>query len=213
MPKISRIRVPSKRLNQVGVKGSAGVQLSPRDSIRQKFISVLDWSKSELKKRFEQPGMNRLVQLESLLLENSREISINEIQSELGIFASDFEIDILASQIKIAKLVVIPKVMTVKEYAKELANLPQISRKMINQVEKLVVLFLTVPATSTSCERSFSALQRLGTYLRLPMKQKRLNHLAILHVHKEEKFNLNINEILQEFTLKTPERRNVFGTE
>lgn len=206
MPTMPRARAPPKRFS-----GRApAVQLLPRESLRQKFISVLDWSKNELERRFEQPGMNRLAQLESVLLNRSKELSASDIQAELGVHATDFDIDSLALQMKIAKKA-IPHVKTVREYARELANLPKVSRAMINEVEKLVVLLLTVPATSTSCERSLSALRRIGTFLRLPMKQRRLNYLAILHVHKAETFSLDLNEILREFASKTAERRNVFG--
>lgn len=212
MPTMHRVRAPSKRLGQFGVRDAAAVQLSPRESLRQNFISVLDWSKNELERRFEQPGMNRLAQLESLLLNHSKELSVSEVEAELGVHATDFDIESLTLQLKIATKA-ITQVKTVREYARELANLPKISRVMIDQVERLVVLLLTVPATSTSCERSLSALRRLGTYLRLPMKQSRLTHLAMLHVHRDETFGLNLDEILREFVLKTPERRNVFGIE
>ena len=44
---------------------------------------------------------------------------------------------------------------------------------------------MTVPITSATSEKSFSALQRLLTYLRSSMSEKRLNNCLLLHVHKE----------------------------
>ena len=42
-----------------------------------------------------------------------------------------------------------------------------------------------LPATTATAERSFSSLRRLKTYLRTTMSSQRLNHLMILHVHKD----------------------------
>ena len=42
-----------------------------------------------------------------------------------------------------------------------------------------------MPATSAVSERSFSALKRVKTYLRSTVGEGRLNHLMVLHVHKE----------------------------
>ena len=49
-------------------------------------------------------------------------------------------------------------------------------------------------------ERSFSALRRLKTYLRLrnSMSAERLNHLSILHVHKTFTDELDLNSIAAE---------------
>ena len=42
-----------------------------------------------------------------------------------------------------------------------------------------------MPATNAISERSFSALKRVKTYLRSTTGEGRLNHLMLLHVHKE----------------------------
>jgi len=57
-------------------------------------------------------------------------------------------------------------------------------RSLFGEVERLLNLLLVVPVSSATAERSFSDLRRLKTYLRATLCQQRLNHLAILHVHK-----------------------------
>ena len=47
----------------------------------------------------------------------------------------------------------------------------------------LLKIACTLPITSCECERSFSALRRLDTYLRHTMKEKRLSALALIHIH------------------------------
>lgn len=56
---------------------------------------------------------------------------------------------------------------------------------VLPQVTKLCELALTIPATSASAERSFSALKRIKTYLRNNQTQNRLSNLSLLSIEKE----------------------------
>ena len=51
-------------------------------------------------------------------------------------------------------------------------------------VYKVFSILATIPTTSCSAERSFSALRRLKTYLRSTMGQKRLNSIALINVER-----------------------------
>jgi hypothetical protein len=53
------------------------------------------------------------------------------------------------------------------------------------ELTKLVRLFLTIPATSASAERSFSALKRIKSYARNTTAQDRLNGLSIISIEKQ----------------------------
>jgi hypothetical protein len=52
------------------------------------------------------------------------------------------------------------------------------------EASKLVNLILTIPATSASVERSFSALKRIKTYLRSSQSQNRLSGLALMSIER-----------------------------
>ena len=56
-------------------------------------------------------------------------------------------------------------------------------KSMLSEVHKLVLLYLTVPVTTSTAERSFSGLKRIKTCLRNSM---RLNHCIILHIHRNK---------------------------
>ena len=49
----------------------------------------------------------------------------------------------------------------------------------------ILLLLLTLPVGTCSCERSFSSLRRLKTWLRTTMTEKRLNALALMSIHSE----------------------------
>lgn len=76
--------------------------MSLRNSYRKTLISVLYWFKNEWERRFDQPAIDDLVQLESLVLNHSKEFSASEIQIKLGVHTTDFDVDLLTLQMKIA---------------------------------------------------------------------------------------------------------------
>ena len=73
-------------------------------------------------------------------------------------------------------------------------------------------LVLVMPATNATSERSFSAMRRVKSYLRLTMGQERLNYLMTLHVHKESADSLNLVQIANEFVSVNESRQRLFFT-
>ena len=91
----------------------------------------------------------------------------------------------------------------------ELMNISSFGKAMFSEVNKLLHLYLTVPMTSSTAERSFSALRGIKDYLRSTMTQARLNHLMVMHIHKERTDNLNIADIAKTF-ISLNDRRRAF---
>ena len=85
------------------------------------------------------------------------------------------------------------------------------AKSLLSEFVKLVKLILVLPATNASSERSFSALRRVKTYLRGTMKQSRLNHLMLLHVHKDLSDDLDLTACANDFVSANEHRFNIFG--
>ncbi len=85
-------------------------------------------------------------------------------------------------------------------------------RDLLCEVCTVMKLVLIMPATNASSERSFSALCRVKTYLRSTMRQERLNHLMILHVHRDITDNLDMISVANEFVIDSEHRMQIFGT-
>ena len=66
-------------------------------------------------------------------------------------------------------------------------------------IDILFRLFLILPPTSVSCERSFSKLKLIKNYLRNTMAQDRLCHLSILSIEKNFVKNINFDDIIDQF--------------
>jgi hypothetical protein len=84
-------------------------------------------------------------------------------------------------------------------YMQEMTNR---ERLLLSEVVKVLVLVLVMLATNSTSERSFSTLRRIKTYLRLTMRQDRLNDLMILHVHKDKTDEMNFQSVARDFYIR-----------
>ena len=66
-------------------------------------------------------------------------------------------------------------------------------------VATAIKLFLTIPITVASAERSFSKLKVIKTYLRNSMSQERLSGLAILSIENERALSLDVKSVVKDF--------------
>ena len=76
-------------------------------------------------------------------------------------------------------------------------------------ITKLVRIFLTIPITSASAERSFFCLRCLKNYLRSTMCQNRLSSLSFLNIERDISFNME--QIITEFANKAPHKPNLLS--
>ena len=86
-----------------------------------------------------------------------------------------------------------------------------VSRESECSIVRLVRLLLTLPASSTTAERSFSALRRLKTWLRSTMGQARLNALTVCHVHRDRVAAVSADRVAAAFISLNARRARVFG--
>jgi hypothetical protein len=74
-----------------------------------------------------------------------------------------------------------------------------------------VQLFLTIPITSCTAEQRFSYLKCLEIYLRSITTQQHLNHIAILHYHREQTNMIDVKNICNAFITKNGLRASAFA--
>eukprot|EP00102_Acyrthosiphon_pisum_P009874 XP_003248780.1 PREDICTED: uncharacterized protein LOC100570249 [Acyrthosiphon pisum] len=66
-------------------------------------------------------------------------------------------------------------------------------------IEIAIRIFLSKLITTASCERSFSKLKLIKTYLRSTMAQERLSSMAILSIETEIASKLDYEEVIDKF--------------
>lgn len=95
-------------------------------------------------------------------LQNLFEVIPNDLQCEMTV---------LKNMIK-----GVPSYLTIKE---------KLSKDTFPNLFKMIQLAITLPVSSATCERSFSAMRRINNYLRSTMSQERFSKLAILNIERD----------------------------
>ena len=68
----------------------------------------------------------------------------------------------------------------------------------------LLQIACTLPVTSCECERSASALRRLGNFMRASMTESRLSSLALMHIHYQ--LPIDLDDVVSKFSEKHSRR-------
>lgn len=79
-------------------------------------------------------------------------------------------------------------------------------RQIYPNVFRLLQLLATLPVTTATNERSFSTLKRIKTYLRNTTSEARLNGLAMMTIHREERIDVQtvINDLSKQRNRRLP---------
>ena len=132
-----------------------------------------------------------------------------QCEEEVDFVCTHYKVDVnkyqLQSQLSLVQSLVKDKLRTgenelsIHFIAKTLSDLSTAQCGTFSQVFVLIKLLLVMPAANATSERSFSALQRVKTYLRSSMGQMRLNNLMVLHVLKDLTDSLDFRSVGNEF--------------
>ena len=180
---------------------------SPEDLYRRYYFEVIDNLIGEIERRFDSHSFELYGNMEDILLSAPKgelascEDKVHDIVSH---FSGDLEQSDLTKELALLK-----NVLSGSEITYDTLRAKVSEYRVFPQVLTLLRLLFVIPATSATSERSFSALRLVKTYLRSTMKQERLNHLMILHIHKDRE--INIMKAISEFVSRNSERVKLFG--
>lgn len=207
-PVLPRKRKVPRRLDD----GAAGhVYESPKDYFQPQYFDVIDKIMVELDDRFNQPSFRLVQKIEEMFITaaNGEKVAVPEEIVQLNI-------DRLSLQLKM-----LPDLMQGFKQVTSIDNLcaalvenksNNVVRSMFSEVEKMLHIYLTIPVTPSTSERSFSALRRLKTYLRSTMTQKRLNGVMLCSVNKDRLDLVDLKDVAIAFTEGHETRQQYFGT-
>ena len=175
---------------------------------------------NELTQRFSQPSFTFLQETEKLIIDSCNGLSPKMSENFKAVCNVDVDINKLAIELSMLPDVLktanqehklgIKKVTTINTVC-ELFNTCTFAKSMLLNVHRLLRIYLTVPMTSATAERTFSALRRVKSYLRSTMGQSHLNHVIILNAHKQRTNELDICEVAKDFAGKNSRREEYFG--
>ena len=184
---LEEVAPPRQRKPPARYAGSAAAYhaVTAEEHYQAIFFVILDNAMEQLRQRFDKSahGISRYLGLEKVLLQGKIDYELVNQYPELDVDALDVQLKMFHSQFPY---------QTVKQARENLQTMCPEVRSLFRQIEQLVRLLLVCPASSCSAERSFSALRRLKTWLRNSMTQKRLNHVAVCHVHQDHLDNIDM---------------------
>ncbi|XP_062511818.1 zinc finger MYM-type protein 1-like [Corticium candelabrum] len=211
---------PRRQPRRVDDGSSPHVHDTPKVFFRQRYFEACDILINDLKDRFDQKEvMEPLLTIESLLLKAANSRAYEDAWKKFccSCYKEDLDIESLDSQLKLMYDAIHQELPQVKEITSirticQALNANQGLKILLSEVHKLVRLFLTVPISSATSERTFSALRRVKTYLRSTITQKRLNNCLLVHMYKEIADNVNLSDVAKSFVQLDDSRRKHFGS-
>lgn len=183
-------------------------KFSREDLFRKSLLEIVDRIVKELNTRF-QALENINTKFSFINGEEIEKSNINDIKEkakELAIiYREDLNVEEFAEEIESFKF----HAMAVDKNFKTAKTGEILKLIYQNKLEEiypnltiLLKIFLTLPVSVASGERSFSKLKQIKTYLRSTMGQQRLSNLSIIAIEHERASTIDYNEIINVFAAK-----------
>jgi len=214
-----RQRKRSRKIDDCGTNHTFTIQ----QYYKQQYCAIIDTIVSEIQSRFSQPALETLTAIEQIIVNAANgKISgvpdcdrdkLAKYSSLLNLTDLDTQLSMLANVMKTVNEVHKTNIKLFTS-VRSVANTMIVSPFAVNlcsQVSRLCQIYMTVPMTSATAERSFSVMWRIQTVLRQTMTQPRLNACMMLHVHKDRTDSINIHEIAANFVNGVDDRVRYFG--
>ena len=153
---LPRIRNPPNRL--VG-NAQPCHSATPRDLFRRQYFEYVDTSFQQLTNRFDvsKGDMKRHAELEAMLITGACNADVEEKYPEIDTHKLEYQLPMFKGTTGAASM---------DEARTAYRGMDTTCRQMFSEVFVLLKLLLVCPASSCECERSFSCLRRLKTWLR-----------------------------------------------
>ncbi|XP_046750609.1 uncharacterized protein LOC124413866 [Diprion similis] len=135
-----------------------------------------------------------------VLLRSSDQDVINKVAVLVKAYPENISSNIgpQSQQLKMCFSDSLSKITTVREVAELLLIKTQASSSFPD-VNAACFIFLTLPVTVASAERSFSKLNLIETYFRNSISQNRLSSLAIISIERQRAKQLDLNDLVNQF--------------
>ena len=213
-PQLPRKRKVPRKLDEGSAPADFPTDCKPY--YRQSYFEALDLTISTIQDRFDQPDFGIYHSLEQLLLHTIRGESTQEMYDFVcKFYNSDFDCQRLQLHFETLQATFPESLKSVTLCINDvkcfILSLSENERAVVGEVVTPLKLILVLPSTNAVSERSFSAMRRLKTYLRTTMAQERLNHLLLLHIHKDRTDMLSCLEVARTFVGDSEHRLSVFG--
>ena len=202
-----RKRRPPRQLDDSVVyesSGSRGVLDCSSQLTIEFFFPVVDAFLAELRKRFDDKNIGIMTGIQACHPHSKSFLSFSALKPLADVYNLTAS-QTLESELEVARRLFIDKEKFTKTNYVFL-RLYQL-RDAFPTLSNLVKIAMTIAISTASCQRSFSALKQIKTYIRSTMRDQRLSDLGILCIERDHSKNIPFNYVLKQFVNRDQNRR------
>ncbi|KAK0138714.1 Zinc finger MYM-type protein 1 [Merluccius polli] len=194
---VTRQRQKQKRVEDYVVDSSCGVvsDLGNAEKLKTNlYLPCLDRMVAEMDQRFSSLNSQVLKGVQACNPGSDNFLCEEDLRG----LADHYNVDLKPEEVLVAKNYLARKreSLPIADMQSVFSLLDQVMFPTLTQV---IQISLTIPVSSCTCERTFSVLRRLHTWLRSTMGQDRLHHLAIMSVEREELSKFSHGQVIDHF--------------
>ena len=175
------------------------------------FLPLIDTALVQLNNRF--IGLQKVVDKFNFLnphviLQSSEDNLVKATYDFILYYEKDISSDFTRQMLSL-KEVIIDSLSSMKTI-KDLANyiLENDMASLFKDILTACIIFISLPVTVASAERSFSKLKIIKNYLRNSMGQERLSNISILNIECSRTKELNVSKIIDDFPNQKARKKN-----
>ena len=169
---------------------------------RSLYFPILDAMISELQRRFADKNLEHMKAVQACSPSSSHFLQPKHLLPLAESYGLDM--NLLSTECSLAKNTLKAKDCdSISEVLLEISSLKEAFPTLL----KLLQIALTIAVSTAQCERSFSALKRIKSYLRSTMSEQRLVDLAVLSIERDLSQQLSLDEVIDQFAGRDRNRR------
>ena len=158
------------------------------------YLPLIDCLLSEMNRRFSSDNLSIMQAMQSCHPKSSTFLNPEKLLPIIENYSLNK--DSLAEECPLAKRTLQNKdIASVYEVLVELSPL----RNAFPNLLSLLQIILTIAISSSSCERTFSSLKRIKTWLRTTMTERRLVDLATISIERDLSYEVSLDEVVTDF--------------
>jgi len=184
------------------------INVATKDTFRiEVFLPVIDRLVSELNERFSLESCAIMKGIQSLNPKSETFLDLSSLQG----MATMYEICIedLVHEVHQTKRLLARKAPDgiVVDTLQQLAVFLEPYKDAFYSLFQIITIAIVLPVSTASCERSFSIMRQIKTYLRNSMGDERLSNLAVLSIESKRSKTLDLDIVVDEFDSRHQNRR------